>query len=147
MLRTTPRTRCPSTVTISTLSLPYSGCRAASAFVTSTFTSSSKIKPLWNTNFPNTLEILHLKTADVHLAYNTRQTVGTPRATLNATEKLRFAYRRLLSFFGLKPKQTHSEICWMVKCYESRNGTAGYHMWELPLTDAERPAVLPQLWL
>jgi hypothetical protein len=30
----------PSTVTISTLSLPYSGCSAASALVTSTFTVS-----------------------------------------------------------------------------------------------------------
>src|SRR3982751_1436447 len=36
MLRTTPRTRCPSVVVISILSFPYSGWRAARALVTST---------------------------------------------------------------------------------------------------------------
>jgi hypothetical protein len=36
MLFTVPRTRLPSVVMISTLSLPYSGCSAASALVIST---------------------------------------------------------------------------------------------------------------
>ena len=35
MLRTIPRTRCPSRVTISILPFPYSGCKAARALVTS----------------------------------------------------------------------------------------------------------------
>jgi len=40
MLRTTPLTLRPSRVTISILSLPYSGCNAASALVNSTAVSS-----------------------------------------------------------------------------------------------------------
>jgi hypothetical protein len=41
ILRTVPLTRRPSVVTISTLSLPYNGCNAASALVISTFYRSS----------------------------------------------------------------------------------------------------------
>ena len=41
MLRTMPRTRVPSVVVISTLSLPYRGRRAARALVTSTIVSAS----------------------------------------------------------------------------------------------------------
>src|SRR5688572_23129461 len=66
MLRTTPRTRRPSTMTISILSLPYSGCSAASALVTSTFVVFLQVHE-W-------INFQHLSSALFAGMYSTRQT-------------------------------------------------------------------------
>ena len=63
MLRTMPRTRCPSVVMISTLSLPYRGCRAARALVTSTIIS---IPSSVSKSFAFGGLILRLSTPDVY---------------------------------------------------------------------------------
>jgi hypothetical protein len=47
--------------------------------------------------FPQTLEILHWKAADVYVAYNTPTTMANLNATRNATGKLHLAYTRLVS--------------------------------------------------
>jgi hypothetical protein len=50
----------------------------------------SEAQTLLDTNFPNTLEILHRKTADVYLAYYTLQTWGALRRHLECNWKATF---------------------------------------------------------